>query len=1054
MSIITAPSFKSLLVLFLLLFLSDQAVAQGLSTPAAPQQVNYQGTRLTDQTTSINLSSSIYSFEETEQTTSLQAVKELIQGGSYSLVKNNASTIQVGYQGRGKWIIFPIVNNSTQSIWNLDLGGIGDGKFATYKEITLYNMNSKKVILSTSKKDISAKSVSNTIQIDVPIGETTFFILYLKPNIGIPLFTTLTLQNLQPLSPLDIFKQWFTIILGFSAFIYFFKTALDHRALPHIFLAALWLSFSIPIFLSTNYAYISSWDMELLYPMVWVFSSLMIMLTTLVISDARKSIPTSFLGGITGVFLISGLAGITILKSIPGLALYLIYIPIVISCSLCSFIGFSLTIRDRKFAYLPLAHASLFLTLVIFWNSIIYFGIIPPTALTLKIPEILLQIAIIGSIIGTMATNFHPITKHSETVHNVFSDNQLSASDTTRLIEAKEQSEHHRLMQVIEQERKLMSDLQVKSAQQTEEMRRAKEAADEANRAKSAFLAIVSHEIRTPMTGIMGMLRLLRETQLSREQKEYASTIKDSGDAMLALLNDILDFEKIESGKMDLEDISFDLKRLIRGVHTLMRGHAESKNVELVLEIDDNTPTWVRGDSTRLRQVLLNLINNAIKFTSKGAVYLRTHDLTGESENPFSKVHQVYFAVQDSGIGISPESQKKLFMPFAQADSSISRKYGGTGLGLAICKRLIEAMGGSISISSRENEGSTFFFTLSMPTGNEVFDDADSFGGDEDSLSRRPALSRPIHTLIVDDNGINQKVVAGFVQKLGGTSKVASTGADALDLLAQYKFDVIILDIQLPDMNGLEVTHIIRNLADQDKARIPIVALTGNTAQEDIDACYAAGMNDFAAKPITFEKVAEILKNADINSYVAASAGNNLNIQSASGTVHDALVIDLKDNANALFEPYLDHNEEDAFELTVKHFDNQQLQQSASAATTPPMQLSDFGLDENILSSLKSGLSSEQIQDILVSFYEKADELISEIGKAFLTADSVSLYARAHELKGMAGNFGFSQLSSMCAAIEKAAKEGQLYAAKDSIDHLGDTYAVSRGFLNKWLEHA
>jgi CheY-like chemotaxis protein/HPt (histidine-containing phosphotransfer) domain-containing protein len=469
---------------------------------------------------------------------------------------------------------------------------------------------------------------------------------------------------------------------------------------------------------------------------------------------------------------------------------------------------------------------------------------------------------------------------------------------------------------------------------------------------------------------------------------------------------------------------------------------------------------------------LLNLINNAIKFTSKGNVYLRVRDLTGEGGDTIQRLNQIYFAVQDSGIGISPDSQKKLFMPFAQADSSISRKYGGTGLGLAICKRLIEAMGGAISINSKESEGSTFFFTLSMPTGSEVADPQNP--ATQDTMETKESHTsfkhshiqntNPILVLVVDDNGINQRVASGFIEKLGGQAMTANCGADALDMLARYPFDMILMDLQLPDMSGIEVTEFIRKLSIPGKANVPIVALTGNTDSEDMKACFDAGMNDFAAKPITYEKIAELLTKIQNQTYFNQKTSQILDFDTLD-TADDITFVDpIKENSISLSDTDtsflsdenfdIHEDDDDSFALAVRKFEEQE--QSASTSPLPSLQgtFTEVGLDEAILKSLRSGLSVAQIQEILVSFYEKADELIADIGNTYLADDTVNLYARAHELKGMAGNFGFSGLSRMCTTIEKAAKDSALDTVKDTIDHLGESYAVARGRLNEWLNEA
>ncbi len=1076
--------------------------AHAQTSPAQTSSaVQYQAAVLRDDVPEIDLAGKSYLISEDKTPFTLQDILIMVKNGDIVPYLATADTIHIGLGKHGTWLILPIKNNSSKELWDVDLGSVATGRFGSFKEIIVYNMSRNKFLINTQNARDSLQNISSPLALQIAQNDTNFYILYLKPNAGIPTIISPTLKEHNSAGLWDYFIKWLCPILGIGAALYFLKYAIDRLSIVALLQSFIWAIFATPLIFNTAFLYVGSYDLELLFPTSWVLLSTASIVGLIRTQHSSSVFPSSVAWGLGCASFITGLVGIILLKMLLGPAMILIYGASFFLLALTSSVFWLSRLRESDHDSMFLAYTSVIFLVLLGFMGILATDLVPLHVLTPLIPQLFIYVAIFLSVAGTVSGSSASPTVAQETPgRDVFSENQLNSAESTLIHEAKEQSEHHRLMQVIEQERKLMSDLQVKSAQQTEEMRKAKDAADEANRAKSAFLAVVSHEIRTPMTGIMGMLRLLQETQLTKDQKEYASTIKDSGDAMLALLNDILDFEKIESGKMDLEHINFDLKRLIRSVYTLMRGHAEAKNIELVLEADPNTPNWVYGDPTRLRQVLLNLINNAIKFTSKGAVYLRIRDLTGESDNLNSNIksHQIYFAVQDSGIGIGAANQKKLFMPFAQADSSISRKYGGTGLGLAICKRLIEAMGGAISISSKEGEGSTFFFTISMEEGTEIADDSSdstAFGKDS-SMATNAALPYSVSVLVVDDNGINQKVVSGFAEKLGAKTYTASTGADALDMVARHQFDLILMDLGLPDMNGVEVTKIIRGLSIPGKANTPIIALTGNAGDDDKQTCLDAGMNDYATKPITFEKISELLNKVVQNHYGVKSATDVIDFSDTSShdpePVQDSTQAPVSPASNmytnisplAAYSSRINNDmspapqpdtpfaynadldeEEDSFSLAVKQFEALEQQMPAmpppASSQSSPLQdtdsisdhdLSKAGLDADILESLRGGLSNDQIKEILVSFYEKADELIAEIGTTYLTGNAIALNARAHELKGMAGNFGFSEISAMCAAIEKAAKDNDLGPAKDPIQHLGEKYSISRSYLNKWLD--
>jgi len=469
-------------------------------------------------------------------------------------------------------------------------------------------------------------------------------------------------------------------------------------------------------------------------------------------------------------------------------------------------------------------------------NQIILHG------LSIGFPAILLAMLVSWRIGRSLS---EPVVELSKTVH------KIAKGDLTARVDVSSKSEIGHLQTNLNKLAESLEVLESTRAEDLKHIKKAQQEAEAASYAKSQFLAVMSHELRTPMNGVMGMLQLLQASELSDEEQDYVNTAINSTEHLLTVVNDILDFSRIESGKMVIESVFFRLPELLRSVHQSLEPIAEDKKLPFILEIDPKLDLAIKSDPTRLRQVLINLAGNAIKFTESGFVKISVH-----TENLKSDKIELIIDIIDTGIGISKTQLAKMFESFNQADSSTSRKYGGTGLGLSISKNLLHLMGGDLKVQSQLGVGSTFSCTLTLPYRQpEALEDKNSIksayihvDGDQQGLA-----------LLAEDNPVNQKVAVAMLKKIGIAVDVADNGLKAVQKCQNKEYDIIFMDIQMPVMDGFQATEQIRT----DKSlnnQTPIVALSANVLTEAHDKAMEIGMNEYLAKPFKKKDLEDIVK--------------------------------------------------------------------------------------------------------------------------------------------------------------------------------------------------
>jgi signal transduction histidine kinase/CheY-like chemotaxis protein/HPt (histidine-containing phosphotransfer) domain-containing protein len=515
-------------------------------------------------------------------------------------------------------------------------------------------------------------------------------------------------------------------------------------------------------------------------------------------------------------------------------------------------------------------------------------------------------------------------------------------------------------------------------------------AAEAANAAKSSFVAMMSHEIRTPMNAVLGLATTLLETSLDIDQRQSVLAIHNAGDSLLEILNDILDFSKLESGQLSLEEIAFSAEALVHNTLSIIGPRAQAKDLIIRSVGDAKLPPALIGDAGRVRQVLLNLVSNAVKFTAAGEIVIATRCVSRDQQRA-----TVEWSVSDTGMGIAQDKIGLLFADFVQVDNSISRRFGGSGLGLAICKRLVEQMGGEIHAASELGHGSTFSFKLTLPAAEAVAPQEQNEEAVYAALvARIAAARRPLRVLVVDDNPTNRLVATKMLKDFNIQTDTACDGAEAVTAAHRFNYDLILMDVRMPEMDGLQATRIIRSRHER-MSTLPIIAFTANAFPEDIEACSEAGMNDFVVKPARKKALAEAI----------------LRVLPAPGA---------------------------AIEQLSKHPSPPLAAASPAAASEEP------AFEPTAFDELAKEIGEDAASEIRAVFIGETDTRLTSLRQLSIELHRIKISREAHSLKSAAGTFGYCRLASLALRLEKNATRISESEYRALLDGIEAAYAAAR----------